>query len=227
MNKPIARRGNIVIQKLDGETLVYDLKENKAFCLNETSALAWELCDGTRTPLEMSDEMSGRLKTLVGENFINLALDQLSKDGLLENGGGNYLEGVSRRELIRKVGFGSVVALPVISSLVAPTALMAQSVCMPGAGGIESACANDSDCNSCNCMGIIPGTPNPACCIAGLTGNPFGDAIRSGSQIGPAGGNSCISAAECTTLGAQVCCSGNGALGPNVSCPSTMGCFCS
>ena len=43
MRKLLAKKDNIVVQKLDDETLVYDRKENKAFCLNETSALVWEL----------------------------------------------------------------------------------------------------------------------------------------------------------------------------------------
>jgi hypothetical protein len=38
--KPISRQQNIVVQDLGSEVLIYDLTINKAFCLNETSALS-------------------------------------------------------------------------------------------------------------------------------------------------------------------------------------------
>jgi hypothetical protein len=39
--KPISRKSHIVVQYFGNEILIYDLTENKAFCLNETSALVW------------------------------------------------------------------------------------------------------------------------------------------------------------------------------------------
>jgi hypothetical protein len=43
---PISRQNNIVTQEVESELLIYDLVENKAFCLNETSAFVWQNCDG-------------------------------------------------------------------------------------------------------------------------------------------------------------------------------------
>ena len=43
---PKARKENLVVQESNGEVLIYDLDTNKAFCLNETSALVWQACDG-------------------------------------------------------------------------------------------------------------------------------------------------------------------------------------
>ena len=40
---PRSRRNDLVVQEMDGEILIYNLTENKAFSLNETSALVWEL----------------------------------------------------------------------------------------------------------------------------------------------------------------------------------------
>jgi len=128
MIKPKAREDNIVVQKLEGETLVYDLNENKAFCLNETSAIVWELCDGARTTSEISDEMSKRLKTSINEDYIYFAIDQLDKDHLLSGfAPGDRFADLSRREVIRKVGIASMIALPLVSSIVAPEAIAAQS----------------------------------------------------------------------------------------------------
>lgn len=38
-NHPKGRTNDIIVQELDGEVLIYNLKDNKAFCLNETSSL--------------------------------------------------------------------------------------------------------------------------------------------------------------------------------------------
>jgi hypothetical protein len=84
-NKPISRKANIVVQDLETEVLIYDLTINKAFCLNQTAGLVYQLCDGRRTVAEISDLMSKELKTLVSEDFVWLALDGLKKDNLLEN----------------------------------------------------------------------------------------------------------------------------------------------
>ncbi len=43
---PIARKKDVVVQELPDEVLIYDLKSNKAMCLNEISAFVWHNCDG-------------------------------------------------------------------------------------------------------------------------------------------------------------------------------------
>lgn len=173
--KPRGRKADIVVQQYGGEVLIYDLTAHKAFSLNETSALVWQACDGTKTIAEISGEISNRLKSPVNEDFVWLALEQLKKENLIENEAELYapFEGLSRREVIRKVGFASMVALPVISSLVAPTAAQAQSACAVGAcrctnatttncngsvatvGGVTFvSCFSASGNNSnCNCVG--------------------------------------------------------------------------
>ncbi len=209
MNKPIARKDNIVVQKIDDETLVYDLDKNKAFCLNETSALVWEMCDGTRNPSQISDEMSKKLKTLISEEFVNLALDQLSKDSLLDNRGQDYFDGISRRGVIRKVGFASVVALPVVSSLVAPEASAAQSSCLSG---------RFSGCGSPCCLGLTCLTPGNHCCVPSANGanNPNYTA--------------CAPIGTCTAgmVPNDSCCSGTWSLNTNnpSPCPGEEDCRC-
>ena len=209
--KPTARKDGIVVQKLEDETLVYDLKENKALCLNETSALVWELSDGTRSISQVSDELSKRFRTLIDEDFINLALEQLVKDGLLEDGSSDYLGGLSRREMIRKVGFAAVVALPVVSSIVAPNAAMAQSC-----GALQSICSNNGECCSGNCatFGL------PQCCVPGAFNSVApGDRSACGT---PAQGQ-----AHCD-LNNHLCCSNSSTFSNSQgSCnPGFLGCIC-
>lgn len=134
--KPLARKSDIVIQEFGSEILIYDLRANKAFNLNQTSTLIWQLSDGDKTIAEIAEDISKKLSSPVNEEFVWLALEQLRKEKLVENDteiAGLY-QGVSRREIIRRVGLGTLVALPLVSSLVAPMAIQAQSgaVCFPG-----------------------------------------------------------------------------------------------
>jgi hypothetical protein len=102
---PTSRQSDIVVQELKGEILIYDLKINKAFCLNETSALVYELCDGNNSISDISKQLTKKLKQPVSEDLIWLAIDQLKQDNLLENSPEieTKFEGLSRREVIRKV----------------------------------------------------------------------------------------------------------------------------
>lgn len=137
MSKPKTRNENIVIQEMNKEILIYDLKDNKAFCLNETSAIIYQLCDGKRTIREIADVMSMKLKTLVSEDYVPLPLHELKKDRLLENADEfeDYFAGMSRREMVKKVGLASMIALPIISSVIAPLAVSAASICTLVASG--------------------------------------------------------------------------------------------
>jgi hypothetical protein len=189
--KPISRKSNVVVQNLENEVLIYDLTINKAFCLNETSGLVFALCDGTRTVAEISDEMSKQLNDLVGEDLVYLALDELKKNNLLENSEEftNYFAGMSRREVVKTVGLATMVALPIISSVVAPSAVMAQSgpVCQM-IGQCLAANSNICECNGTYMVtlfsstdGSCTGPTNPATliCVIGFT-TPMDVQINSG-----------------------------------------------
>ncbi len=127
--KPQGRQKDIVIQELNGEVLIYDLSLNKAFCLNQASALVWEACDGKQTISEITQIVSKKLKSPINEDFVWLALDRLKKENLIVNSEEITpdFNGLSRREVIKRIGFSSMVALPMITSLVAPSAIHAQS----------------------------------------------------------------------------------------------------
>ena len=184
------------MQEAKGETLVYDLSLNKAFCLNKTSTLIWQLCDGNRNVEEIATEASRHFNELVGEDLVYLAIKQFSTDGLLENDHAveivAHLEGLSRREVVRKIGFASVIALPLISSIVAPAALMAQS-CAPGVPGPpgQPGAPGLNGTPGAPCLVGPPGTPgDPG--TAGGPGTPGfpgppGPASAPGCPPGPAG----------------------------------------
>jgi hypothetical protein len=160
--KPQSRKENIVVQELEGEVLIYDLDENKAFCLNETSALVWQACDGTRTIAEINDFVGKQLSSKVNEDLVWLALDQLSRENLIrsESKIENKFGGLSRREVIKKVGLASVIALPVVTSLVAPLSIHAASSCIAG--------------GTCTCA-VTMGTANGEICTTFGGGVPCSD----------------------------------------------------
>jgi Coenzyme PQQ synthesis protein D (PqqD) len=128
--QPISRKDNIIVQELNGEVLLYDLNIDKAFCLNETSALVWDLCDGKNSVSEISQAIGKKLKVPANEDLVWLALDQLKAENLVETGlKASYFEGMNRRDVIKKVGLATMIALPVVASVVAPRAVHALSGC--------------------------------------------------------------------------------------------------
>lgn len=151
--KPIARKENIVVQDTANETLVYDLNTDKALVLNETSSFIWNLCDGKHDISQIQKQVSKQFNQPASEDFIWFAIDQLNKDKLLKNGTDfpNRFAGLNRRQIIKQVGLGTMIAMPLIVSLVAPTSLTAQS------GAIS--CTMNSDC---------PPNPTVGCCISNV-----------------------------------------------------------
>ncbi len=132
--KPVSRNEDIVVQELNGEVLIYDLRENRAFCLNETAGLVWQKCNGQNTVSEITGLLSKQLDSPATHDLVWLALDQLKKENLIENNDeivGDF-NGMSRREVVRKLGLGSMIALPIVASLVVPSSALAQGSCTPG-----------------------------------------------------------------------------------------------
>jgi len=167
--KPKTRGENIVVQKIEKETLIYDLTTNEAFCLNETSTLVYELCDGNRSVTEIAAELSDREKFPVDADFVGFAIAQLAERGLLESGEIDSFGGISRRKLIRKIGLTSLAVLPTIGLVVSPSAISAQS-CLANGTMLPIAFTNPStqpDAAACNQNCFQPpfaANPEPTCC---------------------------------------------------------------
>ncbi len=122
---PIARKNGLVLQEMPDELLVYDLDTNKAHCLNQTSAFVWKACDGNNSVSDISNLYGNYAGDSVPEDLIWLAINQLSENNLLENKIASKLNGQTRRELIKKIGLASVIALPLVASLAAPNSVYA------------------------------------------------------------------------------------------------------
>ena len=148
--RPRARVEGVVVRELAEEVLVYDLDTHKAVCLNGAAASVWRLCDGRRTPADIRRAVEKTAGGAVPEEFVWLALEQLGRDGLLDARvpRPEALAGLSRRELIRRVGLAAAVALPAVASIVAPTPAQAAS-CLP----TGAACTDGAQCCSTVCTG--------------------------------------------------------------------------
>lgn len=147
MKTPKARRDKLVIQELADEVLVYDMERDKAHCLNQTAAMVWRHCDGQTSVATIASRMATELKAPVDERMVWFALDQLGRDSLLEKtlAPPASMSGMTRREMVRVLGLAAVVAVPVITSIVAPTTAQAVS-CLangqPCPGGPTTCCSN-------------------------------------------------------------------------------------
>ena len=154
---PAARKADLIIEETGGETLVYDLRSHKAHCLNRTSALVWKHCDGKRSVAEVALRVEAELGTEVSDDVVWLALNQLEKSRLLEarveRADGSRV--ISRRELARRLGIATAIALPFIASIDAPAAI--QAATPPPCGVAGDSCSNPGDppcCPDFSCDGI-------------------------------------------------------------------------
>ena len=164
MNKlPLARNKDVIVKGFEDEILIYDSLVDKAYCLNETSAAVYRACDGKTTFRELKKNHK------FSDDLIFLALDELKAKKLLEERSAalydSPLRGLTRREPISRVGLASIIALPLITSLLVPTAAMAQSGCTAGVGpgatqGLGGGCACPDP------------TPAGVLCGAGAVGTP-------------------------------------------------------
>jgi len=147
---PKARHNKLVIQELEDEVLVYDLARNQAHCLNRMAALIWEHCDGKQTVSGLARLLEQKFGVVTDEEVVWLGLRQLNKFDLLQEqmapSAGPAL--ISRRELGRRLGAVAASSLPLIVSVVAPTAAQAASGGLPNG----SSCEVDPECASNCCV---------------------------------------------------------------------------
>ena len=147
---PMARQNGLVVQEMPDEVLVYDLDANKAHCLNQSAAFVWKSCDGAKSVPDIVREFESNGRGKVTEDFVWLAIDQLNENGLLDGGIAPRFQGQSRRQVLKTIGLASLVALPVIASLVAPQNAMGAVSCAcanPGMCATRQACPSQTNCN--------------------------------------------------------------------------------
>ena len=155
---PSARKEGLVVKELPDEVLVYDLERHKAHCLNQSAALVWKNCDGRTTLSEMVGKLKDEFGDPLDEQSVWLALDQLASAKLLAE----RIErpapraGISRRDVIKRMGVAAAIGVPLVTTLLAPTAQASVS-CRPCS--VASPCTGQSlPCtNTCGVSGFCNG----------------------------------------------------------------------
>jgi hypothetical protein len=147
---PVARQKDLVIQEMPDEVLVYDMSTNKAHCLNPSAAFVWKACNGQNSVADIVSQFESNGKGNVSEDFVWLAIDQLQENSLLKNDIVPRFAGQSRRQVIKAIGLASMVAVPVIASLVAPQNALAAGSCScvnPAGCAGRTSCPVQNNCN--------------------------------------------------------------------------------
>ena len=153
---PKSRVSNLVVQSIGNETLVYDLSKNKAMSLNETCSIAWKYCDGKTHINEIIDKHN------LHKEIIYIALDELQKRDLIQGKKERFIPNnkFERRRFLIKAGAVAAVSLPVISAVVAPLAVSAQSCLVQGSScNVASICCSGLTC----CITSPPPTCEAVC----------------------------------------------------------------
>ena len=147
---PEARKEGLVVQELSDEVLVYDRTRNKAHCLNSTAALVWGYCDGKTSVPQIARAIESKINEPVAEDIVWLGVEQLDKNHLLRERAQfpEYKAGLSRREVMKRVGLAAAITLPVVTSIIAPTATQAANCIASG-----QPCTTSAQCCSNVCSG--------------------------------------------------------------------------
>ena len=165
---PRARQDGLLVEELQDETLVYDLKRDEAHCLNRTAALVWRHCDGQTSVAEVAALLDEQLAIPVDEAVVWMALDRLGRVHLLSEpmtlpaDRAQY----SRRKMLRALGrVAGISLLPVVASIVAPRAAAA-ATCINICVGIPNCTpCKTPNCNQFCCNGLClgPGQARSLC----------------------------------------------------------------
>jgi hypothetical protein len=126
---PKTRSTRLFVQELPDELVVYDVERNEVHCLNGTAARVWTLCDGTNTVAEIAQLLGSDLEPQAAETVVWMALDQFAEKHLLEAASPPALyrpADMTRRQMVLQVGL-LVGLLPMVDSIIAPPAALAQS----------------------------------------------------------------------------------------------------
>jgi hypothetical protein len=124
---PKVRTRGLIVKELSDEILIFDQTRDKAHCLNETAARVWKHCDGKTTVEAACRSLSHDFDATVDEKIVWCAIEQFDRDHLLEEEvklPASITTGMNRRQMALRLGFLAV-AVPLVTSILAPTAAQA------------------------------------------------------------------------------------------------------
>lgn len=159
---PKARTENLTIRELPGESVIYDLASSKAHCLNRVALFVWKHSDGRNSVGDLATRLAAELAIPSAYEAVELALEQLSRRGLLERpfADASAARKSDRRAVLRRLA--ALAAIPTVLTLAAPKAMAAsshpQADCDNEARqkntSVCAAAKNGDSCNYHYCSGI-------------------------------------------------------------------------
>ena len=118
---PKAREDGLRVRDLGGQLAVFDEHAERVHILNETVAIVWRHCDGSRSTGELARILASETSSAVDEETILTALDRLAAADLLEWVPDAAGPTMSRRRLLHgAAGLAVGAAVPTVISLALP-----------------------------------------------------------------------------------------------------------
>jgi hypothetical protein len=159
--KPLARKDKLTIRELSDETVVYDLERHTMHCLNRTSMLVWQHCDGQHDEAALAELLSQELQLPAEEAAaaVRLALEQLSRRQLLQEqvAPAQGEERLTRRKALRKMAVAAAAAIPLVMTLRSPSVAWAAHSCTNATDCPDQTCKTAT----CNRNGGVPAIFGP------------------------------------------------------------------
>jgi hypothetical protein len=164
INFPAARADGLLIERVGGETVVYDTNAKEAHCLRGLASVVFASADGKTSAEDLAALAAEKLGEQVSYAQVQEAVAQLEACALLDTPLLIH-DGMSRRDLVKKAGYigaAATAASPLITSLVAPSAAFAASSIATGCSG----CGKNPDCVSNHCCQSNAGKQcSQGCCV--------------------------------------------------------------
>lgn len=155
---PIARSERLLVEVFEQELLLYDLDSDRAHALDGRAASIWRACDGSSSVSEIA------ARTGTDRAVVESTLERLAELELVTEATVRAAVHTRRSVLHRGVIAGAVgvAAVPIIQTIVAPTAAHAGGTCVPSGQGCDV--NNPLTCCSQCCQSTFGGTPAFVCC---------------------------------------------------------------
>lgn len=182
ISRPVARQEGLLVETVDGDTVVYDLESKEVHCLKSLAAVVFSQADGTKTASEIAELAAYRLGENVSEADVKEAVSQLQQRGLIDLALAG--DGISRRDALRGIAAAGAGAI-MITTIAAPTALAAGSTIATG-----NCCGNSAAGDTCTGL-------NPTCASGHCCQNNSGKSCNQCKCVGNK--NDCQVGASCST----------------------------
>ena len=124
--QPTARRSNVIVQQVGTDLVVYDELNDRAHSLNAIAAHVYQHADGTRDLETLAVAATADLGIPADAAVVEEALVRLESVDLIAGGHvGGRPGAIARRDALRRLGL--VAAIPLVTSLLVPSPLLARS----------------------------------------------------------------------------------------------------